>query len=81
MLGACSREPETAKAPPGAMESFAAQQSANEAADEAEKIESLRAREAQQAADERQKVQAKAGMDGFEKAEKAAGDLRTKATD
>ena len=81
LLGACSQDATTAKAPPGAMEGLAAQHAANEAAAEVEKVEAAHAREAERAADARQKLKAKAGIDGFEKAEQAAETLRRKAGD
>jgi hypothetical protein len=66
----CS-EAETAKAPPGAMESFAANQSVQDAEADAAKVEEARAREAMRAADARQKNQADAGIARFAEAENA----------
>jgi hypothetical protein len=71
-LGACSNTEEAPKAPPGAMEGFAAQQSANEASAEADRVDAARMREAERAADARQKSKADAGIARFEKVEEAA---------
>jgi hypothetical protein len=75
-IGACSKEPEAAKAPPGAMENFAANRAAEEATTERGRVEAARARETAQAADARQKEQAAESMDRFDRAE-AALDERT----
>ena len=71
MIGACSNADETAKAPPGAMESFAANQAAEEAATAENRVDAARARETQRATDARQKVEAAESMNRFDRTEAA----------
>ena len=70
-LAGCSEPAEEAKAPAGAMESFANKQDKEDAAAKGAAVEAARVREAGRAADARQTVQAAESIDRFEGTERA----------
>ena len=69
-LAACSNAEDGSKAPAGAMEGFADKHAADQAGDQADRVEAARARETARAADARQKVEAAEGMERFDRAER-----------